>query len=266
MIRVAAKLALITALAATGVHFGYKQLEKKLLTSSCLPELPKNSRPEAATTLPAETAPIAAAQDFQIIVSRDIFQSPLATEKKQEALPSTTPQPLVPTALNLVLAGTVTGTEQTARAIIINNAGKDRKQQLLQIGDGVPGTGAVIKAIDWNSIKLDVNGKLEMLEMPKPKTAGPGPSVGLNPPVIPPEPEMGMDTPPEEEGENGRPTTARPNRRINLPPDSPTPDEPGEITEQVPVTGEPPVDEPTPPELPIIEETPPPELPPINAE
>ena len=74
---------------------------------------------------------------------------------------------VVPTRLNLTLAGTVTGSPKSARAIVIDNATGKRKQLLLRVGDGVQG--AVIKSIDWNKITLEVNGRLEELEMPKPR-------------------------------------------------------------------------------------------------
>ncbi|MCW5200581.1 hypothetical protein VU07_02010, partial [Desulfobulbus sp. F4] len=153
----------------------------------------------------------------QIIVRRNLFKTAAEAAANAETKPQPSqPPPVVPTALNLTLAGTVTGTEQTARAILVNNAGKDRKQQLLQIGDGVPGTGAVIKIIDWNSITLDVNGKLEVLEMPKPKNALPGFSTSARPSM--PAPNQSANPIPEEPVAEGEPQ-ARPNRRINPPPD-----------------------------------------------
>ncbi|WP_417909921.1 type II secretion system protein N [Candidatus Electronema sp. PJ] len=253
MIRVAAKLAFITVLAATGVHFGYKYLEKKLLTMSCLPaESPKSSRRSsqaetAAPALPGESAPAAVVQDFEIIVSRDLFKSAADKTAMDKTKEPVLPTQVVPTKLNLMLAGTVAGTEQTARAVIVDNASKNRKQQILQIGDGVQG--AVIKAITWNSITLDVNGKLEVLEMPKPKDVpGFGPPAGFNRPPMP-EPDISENLPAEEGDVHGRPPV-RPNRRINLPQEP----EPVEIPDEAAL--EPPIEEPMPPELPVMEEEP----------
>ncbi|MCW5205823.1 hypothetical protein VU08_02665 [Desulfobulbus sp. F5] len=267
MIRVIVKLAVIAALAAGGVHLGYRELQKKLLTNSCLPALPKQK--EAAgekTTVGARQGqqPASNLQDFQIIVTRDIFQT--AAPAVAATLPEKTPQaevPVVPTALKLILAGTVTGTEQTARAIIIDNTSKEKKQQLLQIGDGVQG--AVIKVIDWNSITLDVNGKLEVLEMPKPKNR-PGfgsPIGGMIPEMAEPDISPVVE---DEMMQRGVPPV-RPNRRINLPPD---PAAPEEAAPELPTMEELPL----PPELPgIVEDGPqpphldvpvPPELPPMN--
>lgn len=273
MIKVAAKLTVIAALAAAGTHFGYQHVEKKLLSSSCLPELPKNAQAakQAAAALPPPDESVAAEQDFQVIVHRNLFKT--AAEKAAAVKPEPPPEPPVaPTALKLTLAGTVCGTEQTARAIIINNAGGDRKQQLLQIGDGVPGTSAVIKAITWNSIELDVNGTTEILDMPKPKTlSGSGSSrpVAMNPPPLLPEPEN--NPPPQEE--NNR-QVARPNRRISMPDQPmetlPMPEQPTEM----PQLSDQPV-ELIPEELPKIEPSmpelqeepqPQPELPPVDVQ
>jgi hypothetical protein len=273
MIRVIVKLAVIAALAAGGVHLGYRELQKKLLTNSCLPALPKQRKAAGEkTTVEARQGQQSASepQNFQIIVSRDIFQT--AAPAVVATLPKKTPQaevPVVPTALKLILAGTVTGTEQTARAIIIDNTSKEKKQQLLQIGDGVQG--AVIKVIDWNSITLDVNGKLEVLEMPKPKNR-PGFSspIGMIPEMAEPDISPVVE---DEMMQRGVPPV-RPNRRINLPPDPSAPEEAGEITEEA-APELPTMEElPPPPELPgIVEDEPqpphldvpvPPELPPMN--
>ncbi len=247
MIRVLTTLAVITALAAAGAHFGYRELEKRLLTSSCLPAPPAGpaglAAEDGAGAAPEPEA-VPAAQNFQIIVSRDIFRSaaPDRQEKKTEPKPPPV-ETAQPTTLNLTLAGTLVGSGQTSRAIIISTGG-ERKQQLLQIGDGVPGTAAVIKKIEWESVLLEVNGKEETLTMPKPKSV---PGFGPQAAVLPPEPFM----PAPEAAQGGRPV--RPNRRINLPPEEP------------PMAAEePPPQEEIP--LPEEPELPPPELPSPDAE
>ncbi|MGR0480030.1 MAG: type II secretion system protein N [Candidatus Electronema sp. V4] len=238
MIRVLTTLAVITALAAAGAHFGYRELEKRLLASSCLPAPPAGpaglAAEDGAGSAPEPEA-VPAAQNFQIIVSRDIFRSsvPDRQEKKTEPKPSPV-ETAPPTTLNLTLSGTVLGSGrgQTSRAIIINNAGRERKQQLLQIGDGVPDTAAVIKEIDWESVTLEVNGRQEILTMPKPKSA---PGFGPQAMIMPPTPAM----PPPGEARGGRPPV-RPNRRINLPPEEPPPivEEPPPPEEEIPLPEE----------------------------
>ncbi|MGX9726594.1 MAG: type II secretion system protein N [Candidatus Electronema sp. VV] len=234
MIRVLTTLAVITALAAAGAHFGYRELEKRLLTSSCLPEPPAagsaGMASEDGAGPPPEPEAVPAAQNFQIIVRRDIFRSAVPDRQEKKTEPKPPPvETAQPTTLNLTLSGTVLGSGQTSRAIIINNAGRERKQQLLQIGDGVPDTAAVIKEIDWESVTLEVNGRQEILTMPKPKSA---PGFGPQAMIVPPDPAM----PAPGEARGGRPPV-RPNRRINLPPEEPPPivEDPPPPEEEIPL-------------------------------
>lgn len=265
MMRTAAKLAVIFAVVTAGVHFGYRRLEEELIKVSCAPPpsgsgaaaaQPQGEQMAADSAVRAEDASVpdaAALADFQVIVRRNIFQV------KQAAPPPPPPKPpetrqqtqAAPTALNLVLAGTVTGTEETARAIIIDNTGK-KEQQLLRVGDGVQG--AIIKAIAWNSVTLDVNGRLETLKMPEVNPGVPSQSAGGTRPFQPP---PSFQAGPDMEAARGMPS-ARPNRRVNLPDYDNPPAEEMHIEEP-------------PPELPEVVEEPqappeeelPPELPPM---
>ena len=259
MSRVLAILVMITVLAAAAAHFSYQELEKRLLASSCLPLPPvvPNKLTEDSTASAKEPEHAPAAQDFQIIVSRDIFRSNPVGQGQQEEKPNAEQPPVeevLPTTLNLTLAGTVLSSGQTSRAIIINNTGRDQKQQLLQIGDGVQGTAAVIKDISWESVTLEVNGKQEVLSIPKPKSA---PGFSPQARLAPPDPVMPEPPPLAEEIQGSRPPV-RSNRRINLPQEEPT------VVEE-----EPPPDEEIPlpelPEEPELEESQA-ELPPLDAE
>jgi hypothetical protein len=220
MMRTAAILAAIFMAVTAVVHFGYKHLEKELQQMSCVPQTASQRGTAAADGLvspAAEPQPVAApsaaqAQDFQIIVRRDIFQAGGGAAAAVQKPPEPEPVPeAVPTRLNLTLAGTVTGSPESARAIVVDNAAGNRKQLLLRVGDGVQG--AVIKSIDWNKITLEVNGALEVLEMPKPnektftRSSSSSRSAGFSPPPV------------QERTENmnqRRPPT-RPRRRISLP-------------------------------------------------
>lgn len=258
MIRVLATLAVITALAAAAAHFGYQELEKRLLAASCLPAPPAGPadlREDSAGPV-SEPDALPAAQNFQIIISRDIFRSTAAKQENKRPEPEPAPPPVetvLPTTLNLTLAGTVLGSGQISRAIIINNTGRDRQQQLLQIGDGVPGAAAVIKEIDWESVTLEVNGREEILTMAKPKSA-PGfrPQAMVMPPPRMPAPPSAGGAP------GGRPV--RLNRRISLP-DTEAPAGPPDLPEDLLRQEEIP-----PPELPAEPEELQPELPPFDVE
>lgn len=219
MMRTAATLAAIFIAVTAAVHFGYKYLEKELQQMSCVPLTASQRGAAAAESVsPAvEPQPVAAPsaarrQDFQIIVRRDIFQAGGGAAAAVQKPPEPEPEPeVVPTRLNLTLAGTVTGSPESARAIVVDNVAGNRKQLLLRVGDGVQG--AVIKSIDWNKITLEVNGALEVLEMPKPnektftRSASSSPSAGFIPPPVQ-----------ERTGRmNQRRPPTRPRRRISLP-------------------------------------------------
>jgi len=255
MIRVLVTLAVITALAAAAAHFGYQELENRLQASSCLPAPPAKTgglSEDGGAGPASEPEGPPSAQNFQIIVSRDIFRSAAAKQEKRPDVKPPPPQPetVLPTTLNLTLAGTVLGSGQTSRAIIISNTGRDRNQQLLQIGDGVPGTAAVIKEISWESVTLEVNGKKEVLTMPKPKSA---PGFGPQAMAAPSAPASFEPPPFAEETRRGRPPV-RPNRRISLPPEDPV--EPADFAAEEPSPEEE-IPSPVQPEV---------ELPPLDAE
>jgi type II secretory pathway component PulC len=217
------RAAILTAIfiAVTGaVHLGYKYLEQELQQMSCVPPPAAQSSPVAAQPVrkaaaqPKSAEPSAPqGQDFQVIVRRDIFQAGGGAAAMPP--PEKTPEPepaseAVPTRLNLTLAGTVIGSKETARAIVVNNSG-DRKQHLLGIGSGVPETEAVIKSIEWNKVTLSVNGRLEELEMSKPKkksshSSRPSPALSRSRPA----------RPPVRRAVNRRPPRPRPQRRISL--------------------------------------------------
>ncbi len=221
MMRTAAILAAIFIAVTAAVHFGYQHLEKKLQQMSCVPQsasqrgtaVDEEPVSPAAEQQSVAAAPAAQVQDFQIIVRRDIFQAGAGAATAAEKTPEPEPVPeAVPTSLNLTLAGTVTGGPESARAIVMNNSG-GRKQHLLRIGAKVPKTDAVVKSIAWNKITLEVNGRLEVLPMPKPdkksfSRRAFSRSAGFTPPPV------------QEQDENGQPAPPiRPQRRIILPED-----------------------------------------------
>lgn len=253
MIRAALKLAVIFILVTAGVRFGYSQLEQRLLGDVCKPLRGKAAERQAQAR-PAPEPP-AAGQDFQIIVRRNIFQTAAASAGKPLE-ETATPAPL-PTKLNLALIGTVTGLEQGSWAVISDNVKK--KQQVVRTDGEIQGTGAVVKAIAWNRVTLEVNGRTEVLEMPKPKPGRPGAQVSRNMNRIElPQPEIIEEDPAAEQP--APPPVLRPHRRINLPP---APEEGVEIIEEEPP---PPDASDEVPELPELDNEEPPsaELPPAE--
>jgi hypothetical protein len=222
MIRTLGILVAIFLAVTVGVHFGYKYLEQELEQASCVPASPDTTGSTVADAASASemqqnpaSQPVRARQDFQIIVRRDIFQVGTAAQAAREPIPEPEPmQEAVPTSLNLTLAGTMLGDTERTRAIVVDNA--KREQVLLRVGDGIQG--AVVKTIEWNQITLNVNGKLEVLEMPDPDKK----SSLRNPRTS----NTGFRPPPaliQNNNIHRRGSPPRPRRRISLP-DLPTDD------------------------------------------
>ncbi len=194
MIRVVATLTVIFLVLYAGVRWGYDRLEKELRNGSCCTGTPlKNElsvadkQPQTKTQAKTITKQTNVSLnkkkpsprlDTQIIIRRNIFQvvfeptvaPPVKEVKKVKKAMAGAVAVAVPTKLNLTLAGTVIGSEETSRAIIIDNS--KREQKLYQQGDAVQG--AIIESIERGQVTLDVNGVMETLLMKKRKGGGPG--------------------------------------------------------------------------------------------
>jgi len=205
MVRVAVKLIIIFLLVSVGVYLWYGHLEKELLSGI---EPPKKTRAENKTatvtgTVQSRKMTGAGAENFQIIVQRNIFQADLDSTK---AVVEEVAEEVAPTTLNLTLLGTVTGNDRDARAIIIDN--KDRQQDIYQIGDAIQG--AFVDSIERGKITLDVNGKKEALLIKDREGGGPG---------APPVPASAAQRSPKknvEKKETRKAPRVRPNRRISF--------------------------------------------------
>lgn len=218
MVRVAAKLAVIFFLVYAGVFLWYDYLEKRWLSGTDEPVKVRTEKSRVDNRADV-TAPesIPAAQDFQVIVTRNIFQASLESVVE---LPEEVTEDLVTTSLNLTLLGTVTGNDLDARAIIVDN--KAKQQDLYRVGDTVQG--AFVDSIERGKITLDVNGKKEALLIKDREGGGPGPP---NEPS--PKPRPARKVTPEIRATNTAPK-ARPHRRISFRQD---PDQPGTGSEVV---------------------------------
>ncbi len=207
MARTAAKLVLIFCLVYAGVYFWYGRLESKLLAG-----IPESDGGQAVKTAADESdpgrgagtvQPVSGRQNFQVIVSRNIFQAALDAKVKPEEKEE---EEVIPTSLNLTLLGTVTGNNRDARAIIVDNNG--RQQDLYQIGDALQG--AFIESIERGKVTLSVNGKKEALLLKDREGGGPGPPK-VSPAVSRPLPKaVTRKTVPR------RVPQARPHRRISF--------------------------------------------------
>jgi type II secretory pathway component PulC len=208
MIRVLFKLILITLLVSAGVYFWYGRMEKQLRQGTAASEKSRAgvapitaANQDAAVAPPREADP--GTVDFQVIIKRNIFESTLEAVKpvKTEVV-----EEVAPTKLNLTLLGTVTGNDQDARAIIIDN--KEKRQDIFQIGDAVQG--AFIESIDRGKITLDVNGRIEALLIKDREGGGPGP------PNVPPSSNRQVKSSNPRQSVQRKSPRVRPSRRISF--------------------------------------------------
>ncbi len=183
MVRVGIKLLMITALVFFGTRLWYGQLENKMLKDVQVMNEPQPS-PQISVTKDLRPA----APDYQIIISRNIFQAALDDNKPVENKKIIS-ELLEPTSLKLSLEGTVSGSSHDARAIITDN--KKNHQDMYRIGDSLQG--AEIKSIERGKVILLVNGRQEVLSLKERKGGrrnGSKFSYPLKPKVIPREPDF----------------------------------------------------------------------------
>lgn len=183
-------LVLLTLLAYGGVQLLYGNLEQRLRDEMVNDGTrvavvadkagPKPDRSEASGPEPAGSSETGT--DYQVIVTRNIFQARIDQDKKEgKERPGPKPKKLAKTSLKLVLMGTVTGSDRDARAIIVDE--KRKRQDIYHIGDVVQG--ALIKKVERGRVVLGVNGRDEVLLI-KERKSGAGGDVGsLSYPAVP---------------------------------------------------------------------------------
>jgi len=115
----------------------------------------------------------------EVILQRNLFGALTGDKPAGPPVPEKTEAPTA-TTLQIVLMGTVTGSEGTERAIILDKAKK--KQELYSKGDEVQG--ALVKEIRRGKVILAQNGREEILDISE--AAKERPRVPLPaPPVVP---------------------------------------------------------------------------------
>jgi len=105
---------------------------------------------------------------FDVIVDRNLFGSSHEATSDVEPMDMETEEieALEPTSLKISLLGTVTGSEENARAVIEETGRKT--QGLYRVGDSVQN--AVVKKILWGKVVLRVGDKDEILSMEVPES------------------------------------------------------------------------------------------------
>ncbi len=156
MIRLCIKLILITALIFLGTGLWYGQLKKKILI---VDDGKTKIQPSEQIVLTKEI--LQETKNYQIIISRNIFQAAIDDRQKVSDKQTVVPVKLAQTSLDLTLDGTVSGAENDARAIITDK--KKRHQDMYRIGDTIQG--AEVKSIKRGQVILSVNGQNEVLAL-----------------------------------------------------------------------------------------------------
>ena len=149
---------LVTLLAYLTISLGYQWINSTLYVAAPKPTVKESYSKQ-------QTAPRGQLSDYRIIIERNLFGTKAA--KNQPPPTSINLEGLRQTRLQLVLWGTVAGKGQKAYAVIEDK--KTRKQQLYHVGDTIQN--ATVKMILREKVVLRVDGKDEILEMQKPKTA-----------------------------------------------------------------------------------------------
>lgn len=150
-------LLIITLLSIGLVEGGYQLLEHLVLSLPDARQMEDVVSPEGGTPVITDDGQV---RDHTIILRRNLFGPPPSGPKPVEVVSDYTAN-LETSTLNVVLMGTITGSEGATRAFILDK--KKNDQQLYETGDAVQG--AIIKEILRGKVILTFNGQDEILDM-----------------------------------------------------------------------------------------------------
>jgi len=211
------RLGIITLLVCAGVYLWYGGVEDRLQE-----RVVAENKPSAPVPPPPPDEPASAGDDYQVILTRNIFKATLdsgdqATGDESQAAVDD----LAETKLHLSLLGTVTGAKDDARAIIRDE--KNQLEDLYQVGSEIQG--AVVVRISRGKVVLQVNGREEVLNIKDPQEDGQRREQPVNPAAAPA--MVAPSAAPNREMEKPAPE-ALPRRRISFRSASPPPVVPDE--------------------------------------
>jgi type II secretory pathway component PulC len=158
-------LAVIALLVYAGVALWYGRVEDRLQRQE-----PVKQEERAPTPVLEERQPAPAGDDYQIILTRNIFKAASESGGRPGGSSQTDVEDLAETKLSLVLLGTVTGDKGDSRAIIRDE--KTKLEDLYQVGSEVQG--AVISRISRGKVVLQVSGREEVLTIKDPDNGDQG--------------------------------------------------------------------------------------------
>ncbi|MBL6979160.1 MAG: hypothetical protein ISR61_09430 [Desulfobacteraceae bacterium] len=154
-------LVALSILIYIGVDIFYRTISFRLTEISSV-EIAEVRTPSIAHYVPQPL------NSFDVIVDRNLFGSSDEATSDVEPMDMETEEieALEPTSLKISLLGTVTGSEENARAVIEETGRKT--QGLYRVGDSVQN--AVVKKILWGKVVLRVGDKDEILSMEVPES------------------------------------------------------------------------------------------------
>lgn len=149
---------LITILSVVAVEGAYQALELFVLKPSAISRNNQKLQPKKIT--PEEDLQ-GGRPDYRIILQRNLFGAS-AKDPVAETV-ATSPETTVKSLeeLGIVLMGTISGSDNNNRAIILTRQNRD--QELFSVGEVVEG--ALIKEIQRGKLVLSIDGKDEVLDM-----------------------------------------------------------------------------------------------------
>jgi hypothetical protein len=197
------RLAVIALLVYAGVSYWYSRIEERLQGPQ-----PAEKKERVAIPVQEERQPVAAQDDYRIILTRNIFKATLETSDQSGESSQADLDDLAETKLHLVLLGTVTGGKDDARAIIRDETTK--LEDLYQAGSELQG--AVISRISRGKVVLQLNGREEILTIKDPENENQGQNGA---PRMESKAAGNTMRPPGREVENKVPE-AQPRRRISF--------------------------------------------------
>ena len=153
-----APLLFTTILSVLFVEGLYQALETFVLNvpATSRKSLNQNQDETASTINPNETRP-----DYRMILKRNLFGTSLDNNVVPTAEPEAEPTVENVSELGIVLMGTVSGSDNNKRAIILSKQNRD--QNIFSIGEVIEG--ALIKEINRGQLVLTIKGKDEILDM-----------------------------------------------------------------------------------------------------
>ncbi|TKB07296.1 type II secretion system protein N [Desulforhopalus sp. IMCC35007] len=153
-----APLLFITILSAIFVEGLYQALETFVLDvpATSKKSLDQDQEKKALIINPNEKRP-----DYRVILTRNLFGTSLNNSEVVEAPVAPESEVENISELGIVLMGTVSGSENNRRAIILNKQSRD--QNIFSIGEVIEG--ALIKEINRGQLVLTIQGKDETLDM-----------------------------------------------------------------------------------------------------